>query len=179
MYRVIFKGGMEDMYLDYTEGKQLHDDLANNRLDGFINLKGVLVEAKSIKAILPNATDPDSRDSKQKGSDFIYNETIKFDKWRAERLAMSPVVRAQDVSFFNFLCRTIRGRPLTAEEIPEVRMAQEQWFTDHPDFHNANPICYFKKEELAFPEHHKDRMTPLKDLLLENALNFAYRHLTI
>lgn len=179
MYCVKFKGGMEDMFLDHTEGKQLHDDLANNRLDGFINLKGSLVEVKSIKAIIPNASDPDSSTQKQSGSDYIHQQSIEFDMWRAKRLAMSPVVRAEDVSFFNFLCRTIRGRPLTAEEIPEVRLAQEEWFTTHPDFHNANPICYFKKAELTMPERHKDAAVPMKDLLLENALNLAYRHLTV
>lgn len=179
MYRVIFKGDMEDMFLDHSEGAQLHEDLANGKLEGFINLKGNLIEVKSIKAILPNATDPDSFSAKEKGNAHIYQAEVEFDMWRAKRLAMSPFGRAQDTSFFNFLCRTIRGRPLTEEEIPVVRIAQEQWFDEHPDFHNANPICYFKKEELTMPERHKDRMTPMKDLLLENALNFAYRHLTI
>lgn len=178
MYRVVFKGDMEDMFLDNQEGRQLHDDLENNRLEGFINLKGSLVEVKSIKAILPNSSDPDSKESKEKGNEHIYNQNLEFDMWRAKRLSMSPFARAQDTSFFNFLCRTIRGRPLTEEEIPEVRVAQEQWFTDHPDFHNANPICYFKKEELTIPNEPKG-MTPMKDLLLQNALDFAYRHLTI
>lgn len=178
MYRVIFKGDMEDMFLDHSEGAQLHDDLANNKLEGYINLKGNLVQASSIKAVLPNAIDPDSTESRQKGSDHIYQQNLQFDMWRAKRLALSPKERAQSITFFNFLCKTIRGRPLTEEEIPEVQAAQEQWYIDHPDFHNANPICYFKKEELQLPTDDKN-ITPISNLLLQNALDLAYRHLTV
>ncbi len=175
-YKVIFKGDMEPIYLGAVEGKTLMDDLERGIVKGMINLKGNLISVGSVKAVVPNTSDPDSQDKKSEFTEMVYKENKNFKEWRAKRLTMTPKNRAQSTSFMNYLSQALRGRSLTDNEIVEVRQKQERFFETHPDFHSANPTCYFSKKDLLLEDDFLPMVT-FKNLQKKNALQFAALHL--
>lgn len=87
---------------------------------------------------------------------------------------MSPKDRAYSISFMNFMCQAIRHRPLTNEEIDEVRAAQEKYFTEHPNAHRMNPTAYFDRHEIKeLPARGKTRT--IGDIAALQALDVAER----
>lgn len=181
MYRIIFKGDMENMYLDESEGRQLAEDISRGNLSGYLKLKGSVVASASIKAVQPYFSDPDSGKLKERHMEKIAQDEREWQDWKKRRLALSPEDRAQTVGFMNLMCQVIRGRALTADEIPKVKLAQKKWFEEHPDFHSANPICYFTKNEISKlqPIVRPVEGKPMRvgNLLAVSALKFADRHL--
>lgn len=177
MYKIIFTGGLEDVYVETAKGMELSQDFKNGTMPDRIEINGMIVSSKSIKAIVPGIINPDAPKG---GFEYIADEKAEFTKWRQKRLALSPKDRAKDVSMFNFLSQALRGRNLTDEEVPKVQEAQEKWFENHLDWHNANPVCYFKKKELPIYKANKgDKMTHMKDYMAQNALELVERHLML
>lgn len=176
MYKVIFKGDLEPIYLSPVEGKQLMDDLKAGKLQGFIELNGQMVDSKSIKAVIPDQVDPDSQEKKSEFTEMVHEENRKFREWRAERLKMSPEKRAESTSFMNYMSQALRGRTLNHREVLEVREKQKEFFESHPDFHTANPTCFFTKQDLAVEDENLPMM-PIKTALKIQALKYAELHL--
>lgn len=174
MYRVIFKGELNDVYLSFSEGDKLRRDLEEGTLEGYITLKGNTISTGAIKAIVLES-------SKEKEDHMANIDEIgrEFEEWKRRRLKLTPKERAQSTAFFDYLSQAFRGRPLTEDEKNDVKIAQEQWFTEHPDFPRANPICYFDKDEiskLAYKTYKRLGSTQsLKDLLPANAALLAER----
>lgn len=175
MYKVIFKGSVEPVVISMAAGDQLKAKLDRGDTTGYIDVAGSYVQVNTIKAVVPN-DDSDTQGRREELTEQIAQADAEFKAWRQSRLKMSAKERAQSVAFFNYLCQALRGRPLTNKEKDDVRSAQEKWFTEHPDFHAANPVCYFSKDELSMEEEH----LPMKGVLRLakiNALNYAERHL--
>ncbi len=176
MYKIVFKGDLEPIYLNVHEGMKLADDLKNDALEEFVTLKGSTIATSSIKAILPII-----EDEKTETMDKISEINSDWELWKKKRLALSPKDRAQSTSFMNLLCQALRGRPLTELEVKDVQFSQQVWFEQHPDFHTANPICYFSREEISRCQAGLENLggpLTIADALKVNVLNLAERILT-
>lgn len=133
---------MEDVFIEDAEGRQLAYDLEQGTLKGYINLQGTLVDSKSIKAIIPNAGDPDRNVMKDRVAQEREEAERQFRIDRQSRWDMPPHVRAQNVKVAELMSVAVQDRHLTPEEIVEVIACQEKFFTDNPEYATANPICY-------------------------------------
>jgi hypothetical protein len=109
MYKVIFKGDMEPIYLSYSEGEKLTRDLENGSLSGMITLKGNLITVGSIKAVLPNQSDPDSNDRKNHGTDIIERVNREDRQWRHAQLALPVSERAKNLNLARMVWRAHTG----------------------------------------------------------------------
>lgn len=176
-YKIVFKGGLEPIYVDDDRGANLMTKKQNGELDGDVSINGSLYDSKSIKAILQGESDPDSNEKKNEFTEMIEAENRSFKEWRRQRLLMPPKERAESVSFMNYMSQALRGRPLTHNEIQEVKQKQEEFFTEHPDFHTANPTCFFQKNDLILEGEENLPMLPIQSALKLNALKYAERHL--
>lgn len=180
-YKIVFSGAMEPEYVKDSEGLYLAELFKNKGFPDRVEINENVYESKAIKAVISGASDPDSGERKQRGSDSIHRINSDFQAWYTLRTAMPPEERAQSVAFFNMLSQAIRGRALTDDEKVTVRKKQLQWFKDHQDFHSANPTCYFTKDEIikAGAGFQRDPNKPLHigELLTKNAVMLAERHL--
>lgn len=179
-YKIIFKGGVDDIYVSDEKGAILLAAKQAGELDGDIVINDSLYDAKSIKAIISKVNDPDNPSTKQEWSDWVSQDNNEFRHFHNEQLKLSPKERAQNTFFMDLMSQAIRGRSLTELEKKDVRFAQERWFETHLDFHTANPVCYFKREEINRIEKRRNASKPIsiKEALSTNALLFAERHLS-
>lgn len=171
MFRVIFKGDMEDIYLTDAEGTQLMQDIENNTLQGFIRLSGRVVDAKSIKAVMPQSSDPDSSVDKDRGMEIIRESIVMFDSFKQDFLNMPVDMRCKEVGLADMLSVALRGRRLTDEEKEEVAKRQRVFYEEHPDYAFANPICY--KDLLFAKIPTEGAMIHVRDVVSQNALLFT------
>lgn len=178
-FKIVLKGEEDPIIIDYKEGMQLAEDIRNKKVTGLIKVAGQYITVGSIKAILPiqdvTAASIDLAERRAQ-------EDYAWRMWKTERLAMSPKLRAHSTAFMDLMCQGIRGRRLTEEEKVEVRAAQEKYFEEHPEAHNANPRCYFTELDISHAKAglpNNDKMPPsMKDRMATYVLNFAERHLT-
>ncbi len=180
-YKIVFSGKIEDEYVNDSEGIFLAEMFKSRGFPERVEINGNVYEAKSIKAVISGASNPDDAERKNRGMEIIEESNVDFKKFRGESLKKTPKERAQSIAMMNMICQALRGRPLTEEEKVDVRAAQEKWFTEHPDFHTANPTCYFSKEDMARAKatirERPGEATQIKDLLARNILNLMERHL--
>lgn len=178
-FKVILKGNEDPIFLDFHEGLKLIEDMKAGRVTGMISLKGTLLSVSSIKMVVP---EEDVSAAQLDAAERRATEEREWQDWKRSRRALSPKERAKDTSFFNFISQGLRGRPLSKEEIPLVREAQEKYFIDFPDAHNANPTCYFTHEDVSRASARlpiSEMKTPsMKDRLSQYVLDLAERHLT-
>src|SRR5580693_2284545 len=111
MYKVIFKGDMEPIYLSYSEGEKLSRDLESGAVSGMITLKGNLITVSSIKAVLPNQSDPDSNDRRNHGIDIIDRINREYRQWRSSELSKPTTERAKNLNLARMVWRAHTGSP--------------------------------------------------------------------
>jgi hypothetical protein len=158
-YKIVFKGDIEPAYISDAKGAILAAKWQSDSIRGRIDIDGMLVEAASIKAIIPNASDPNQAERKRRGIEDLERMNGDFRAYRQRRLDLQPRERAQSVAMMNMVSQALRGRPLSEDEIPKVREAQERFFVAHPTFHVASPTCFFTKDELSKAIQQKDADT--------------------
>ncbi len=178
-FKVVLKGIEDPIYLDFTEGFKLMDDMKTGRISGMITLKGTLLSVGSIKMIVPEEdTSLAMLDQAAKRA----KEEKEWQEWKQMRKSLSPKERAQSTMFFNLISQGLRGYPLSTEEIPLVQAAQEKYFIEFPDAHDANPTCYFTSEDISRAQaklpHDERKATHIMDLFPQYVLDHAERHLT-
>lgn len=143
MYKVIFKGDMEPIYLSYSEGEKLSRDLESGTVSGMITLKGNLITVSSIKAVLPNQSDPDSSDRRSHGIDIIDRINREYRQWRSSELAKPTAERAKNLNLARMVWRAHTG---SADISPIIQawIIDLQWayLENNPTLVYANPICY-------------------------------------
>lgn len=168
---------MEPLYLTSMEGQQLMDDLKRGAVKGMIELNGNLISVGSIKAIQPDAGDPDRSSMKhdfQAMMDEIEQDTQKR---KAQLLALSPKDRAQNIGLARVMWRAIKGRDLEGEEKAAVIAAQERFFEKNPNWGEANPSCYLSKHDITERTMMVKRgeMVTIEDAMAVSVTQFAER----
>lgn len=140
MYKILFKGSIEEELVETTEGVQLMQLWENNALPEKIQINGSVYDSKSIKAIIANVA---STDGKKLAMKEMMDESVyQHHQLVQKRWAMIPKERAQHVGIANMIMMAFRKRKLTPEETQEVITLQEKFFEEHPTYAWANPIVY-------------------------------------
>lgn len=176
-YRIVLSGKFEDIYVEDGRGAGIAVDFENGSMPPIIDINGQKISSKLIRAVIPNVGNPDSEDAKERGMAMVGRVNREFAEWRRKRLRLSPKERAQSTAFMDMLSTSIRHRRLTEEEKQEVIAAQEKWFEAHPDFHTANPSCFFSREQIQKIQTTKGDMVSLSEVMSVNSLNYAEKHL--
>lgn len=178
MFRIIFKGDVEDIYLDNFEGAKLMNDLQAGKISGHVNLGGSLVNAGSIKAVLPGSKNPDMNQKLEDASERLAENEREYAARKKYLLSLPPAERAKNTSLASLVWYAVFGRKLTEDERKGVITCQRSFFERNPLYAEANPKCYLRKTNLTVRAAKVAASAPapqLKDVLPVSILGFVER----
>lgn len=174
-YRIVFKGGLPDEFVDEIKGSSLSEAWEGGKLNGIVKINGNSYDGKAIKAIMSGFSNPDKLGVREQNMKDMEEERRKFQDFRKKMMALSPAERARhsyNLEFANMVWYSVKKRDLTSEERETVIKKSEEWITAHPEFHAANPSAYLERKDLPHPSKTEDAVH-IGDLLTERILVFA------
>ncbi len=141
-YRIIFKGQVEDEFVDESTGRSLSDDWESGRIASKVKINGNLYESSSIKAVISGFNNPDHTDHKDRMGKMISD--IKYEHARGVEaiLKLSPEARAKRTGLAEILYTSLAHAPMPQDVKEKVIARQETFFKENPDWAFAKATCY-------------------------------------
>lgn len=177
-YRIIFKGGVEDMFVSDTRGIALSEAWEQGHLPHVINIDGALLESKTIKAIIPGVKNPDTTKEKDRNMEDLREMEDEYRESKRKKLSLSPQQRAQSTSLASMFFYGVCGRKMTKEERDEVILCQEKFFQEHPNYAEASPICYRHVIDRVPKEPKLGAAKHISDILRGSAIALAQKQVS-
>ena len=170
-YKIVFKGGLAEEFVEGAEGAQIAKLYLENRLPERIELNGNIYDSKSIKGVVKGFQNPDKTDRDERTIKMLADMHYEHEQASIKKRRQPPEVRCKNVGIAEILHTTLVGSRMPEELREQVIAAQFAFFQKNPDYAEARPSCYrhlMPHAEEAKPYH-------IRGAVVDSAFNLVER----